>query len=203
MARSLVMEASEAETNWWQLWVATGLLARILIKVAVCNFGIALYRMADPLSICAGRFEWPSARFQLPDSTSRTLEQVKREKSIVYQWVAFKAAIGWGILTHICLINLMLTAWSSGGGVTELHADEKLGIAAFAIGLFSLPAGWFTSTRINLRRMQVEERHSKRVVRADSENPSESTTPQKEIPVTIPIPDADDEFEIHTNSYIE
>jgi hypothetical protein len=198
------MEASDTETNWWELWVATGLLARILIRVSVCNFGIALSRMADPLSICAGRFEWPSTRFKLAESTNKTLEQVKREKATIYRWVALKSTVLWGILTHICLINLMLTAWNSGAS-TELHSDEKLGIAAFAIGLFSFPLGWYVTTRIALRRLKVEKstgqpKGDDAVI--DHENPEDSdATSQEEFPITIEDPENEDEFEMHAPPY--
>lgn len=195
------MEASETNTSWWMLWIGTGLLARILIKVAVCNFGIALYRMADPLSICAGRFEWPSTRFKLADSTNKTLEHVKREKSTIYKWVAVKATVLWGLLMHICLINLMLTAWNSGAS-TELHSDVKLGIVAFAIGLFSLPVGWFVTTRIALRRLEVEKNGQPKAnddASTDNEIPDGSdAASEEEIPITIKDDENHDEFEMHT-----
>lgn len=180
LARSVVFEASDTDTNWWELWIVTGLMARILIKVAVCNFGIALYRMADPLSICAGRFEWPSERFKLGDETQHTLEKVKVEKATVHWLVAVKSAIFWGLLMHMCLINLVLTAWKS-GGMTELHADEWFGLAAFGLALCSIPLGWFVSTQIDLRRLDLESA-TPEVEEAEIETPLSKHIPR---PVSI------------------
>ena len=48
--------ASQTNFSWWEAWIASGIIASILLKTGVANFGIALLRMADPLMACDGLF---------------------------------------------------------------------------------------------------------------------------------------------------
>jgi len=58
-ASRLVSSPGETDSEWWELWLSTGLLAQILIKFVIVNYGIALFRWADPLSTCGGQCLWP------------------------------------------------------------------------------------------------------------------------------------------------
>jgi hypothetical protein len=111
------------ETNWWQIWISTGILAQLLIKVAVTNFCVNLYRLADPLSSCGGRFEWPPEylfRVRADDQTSteniastsgmpmNMATKLRKRKTISLSIIAFKWSMFWGILSNLCLLNLAL-----------------------------------------------------------------------------------------------
>ena len=50
-ARKLVLEsAPDSHMDWWDLWVASGFLAILVVKFAVANYGLAL--MHPGLMIC-------------------------------------------------------------------------------------------------------------------------------------------------------
>lgn len=56
---SLISSPTETSAEWWELWFSTGLFAQILIKFVIVNYGVALYRWADPLGSCGGQCLWP------------------------------------------------------------------------------------------------------------------------------------------------
>jgi hypothetical protein len=118
-----VANSDDVETNWLQLLWVTGFLSKILIKVVVTNFCITLYRLADPLSYCGGRFEWPpkylfrrrgDAETGTKDPVSSTgmspkeAAKLRVRKTTSLRIISFKWAIVWGALTHLCLLNLAL-----------------------------------------------------------------------------------------------
>eukprot|EP00586_Coscinodiscus_wailesii_P001633 CAMPEP_0172485240 /NCGR_PEP_ID=MMETSP1066-20121228/13184_1 /TAXON_ID=671091 /ORGANISM="Coscinodiscus wailesii, Strain CCMP2513" /LENGTH=320 /DNA_ID=CAMNT_0013250357 /DNA_START=177 /DNA_END=1139 /DNA_ORIENTATION=- len=49
--------APDTYIDGWNLWIYSGLLASILVKTCVANFGMSLLHMADPLFVCNGEFE--------------------------------------------------------------------------------------------------------------------------------------------------
>lgn len=124
LARQYLLTATGdgVSTNWWQLLLSTGFLSKLLISVVVTNFCIRLYRLADPLSSCGGRYEWPPEYLfrerdehtgtelvispsGMPSSTGAKLRQ---RKTISLSVISFKWAVFWGALTHLCLLNLAL-----------------------------------------------------------------------------------------------
>mmetsp|Transcript_8665 Transcript_8665/g.9563 ORF Transcript_8665/g.9563 Transcript_8665/m.9563 type:complete len:803 (+) Transcript_8665:57-2465(+) len=111
LAREIIFDEPDDETNWWELWIATGILAQVFVKFAVTNFGIALFRFADPLSICGGRFQWPpSNQFQMVGNQEVDWKYLKFEKDRILKWISFKWALIWGVIVHICIFNLIFSA---------------------------------------------------------------------------------------------
>ena len=82
----LVLDPPEANANWWTVWFASGIMAKLVIKLALINFGLALFRYADPLSICGGRFEWtPKLNVERLDAYVKEFEdelKVKKERAV-------------------------------------------------------------------------------------------------------------------------
>jgi len=125
LAQQYLFTASvnDVTTNWWQLLWTTGFLSKILIKVIATNFCIRLYHLADPLSSCGGRFEWPPGYLfrghgDAPTGTkdvvsptgmsSNEAAKLRKRKTRCLYIISFKWAIVWGILMHLCLLNLAM-----------------------------------------------------------------------------------------------
>ena len=110
-AQRFILETNpEANINVWDLWIKTGLVASLLIKVVLANFGLALYWLADPLSRCGGSFEYPPMT-PLSESDKRALRCNTHSglKAISIKW-----ALVWFILVAACLANLWGAAdWES------------------------------------------------------------------------------------------
>ena len=81
--RDLVLATPEAKVNKWMIWVGTGILAQLIVPFAVVNFCVAVFRCADPLRSCGGRFEWtPKHRVQtLEESVSAIKNQTMEWKT--------------------------------------------------------------------------------------------------------------------------
>ena len=140
-------DANAQTDHWYELWLASGFLATLLIKFAVANFGLSLMELADPFVVCAGEFLWmappatmgtsttTSARRPrlndsrgsgealstrqileafdeqgraLPDEMVQTWFKTK-QRSLVH--VGFSKTLFWGILVHLCMVNLFLSVY--------------------------------------------------------------------------------------------
>lgn len=129
LARHYLFTAAndDVKTNWWWLLWSTGFLSKILVKVVATNFCISLYYLGDPLSSCGGRFDWPpsylfrargddqtvnsnggSDRSSITGMSSNEAMKLRQRKTTCLRIIFFKWTVIWGILTHLCLINLAL-----------------------------------------------------------------------------------------------
>lgn len=146
LARELVFEEPETETNWWEIWITTGILAQVFVKFAVTNFGIALYRFADPLSNCAGRFQWPnSERFKMLNGNSeREWRQIRNEKKNIFKLIYLKRSIIWGIIVHLCIFNLIFST-SDHDDEEAIHADSVVFKVTISIAALALLFGFLFS----------------------------------------------------------
>jgi hypothetical protein len=82
---------------------------------AVTNYALALLRMADPFVVCSGEFFWIPSK--LGDglggrSKTQVFAGFRKNKESTLRTIAFKGAITWGLIMHICIVNLMYTAYS-------------------------------------------------------------------------------------------
>ena len=51
-AESLIFGLNQdADVNWWDFWIQTGLVASLIVQVLVTNLGLAVHGLADPLSM--------------------------------------------------------------------------------------------------------------------------------------------------------
>lgn len=145
-AASLVTAPSETDTNWWDLWLTSGLLSQILIKFVLVNFVVALYKWSDPLSSCGGRYLVPpNELYKRNDAHS----EERRDKETLYEEelrlrneqflraISRKWSIVWGTLSLACILNLF---WAT----KEWNADDVtvsgkvIGAACIGVGLSSL-----------------------------------------------------------------
>jgi hypothetical protein len=132
-SRRLVWEShgdvNKSEGHWYDLWIASGFIATVLIKVAIANFGLALMELADPFVVCAGEFLWMPTSFgngrQLRTTGSGGNRQILEAfdeqgralpSEMVNTWFkakqralfhcALSKVLFWGLLVHVCLVNL-------------------------------------------------------------------------------------------------
>lgn len=130
-ARKLVLEsAPDSHMDWWDLWVASGFLAILVVKFAVANYGLALMHLADPFVVCAGEFLWVPTDMGMEIKTSNgQKERVEfleafdeRGRALptemISKWfsskkrslyiVGLSKSVFWGIVVHLCMFNLFV-----------------------------------------------------------------------------------------------
>jgi hypothetical protein len=139
----------DVTTNWWQLLWITGFLSKILIKVVATNFCINMYYLADPLSSCGGCFEWPPGYLFRGNGDAQTgtkgnvgsgmspneAAKLRQRKTNCLYIISFKWAVVWGILTHLCLLNLALASIENEAAVT---ADIIVASIFFCVAVTSI-----------------------------------------------------------------
>jgi hypothetical protein len=104
--RLILSTTSDTTVNYWELWVASGLVASILIKFVVANFGLSLYFVADPLARCGGRFEYPPGI-----QGSNAAFQSLRDQAWTSLWAtSIKWSFWWFSLTLSCVVSLYTAA---------------------------------------------------------------------------------------------
>jgi hypothetical protein len=104
--RMLLSTTSDVTVNYWELWVASGLLAGMIIKFVVANFGLSLYFVADPLARCGGRFEYPPGI-----NVSNVFFQNLRDQAWTSLWAtSIKWSLLWFTLTLSCVVSLYTAA---------------------------------------------------------------------------------------------
>ena len=108
--RMVLATRPDVNYNFWDLWVKSGLVASLFFKVALANFGLALYWLADPLSRCGGTYEYP--REQHVDYNIGL--DLKAKTVAGLDAISTKWAIVWFLLVKMCLANLFAaTDWSN------------------------------------------------------------------------------------------
>ena len=139
--------AASAGISWWSLWVSSGLLAAMLVKTFTANFAVSILRLADPMTYCGGQFEGPPNSQDFVASESL---RTRCEKNLTM--IGLRKCIVWGILSNICLINMVTSAF---------HTAEEDGEASknndgyILLGLSLIPAmyAWFC-VRMSTKKIQ-------------------------------------------------
>jgi hypothetical protein len=49
--------------SFWELWITSGLVAKLTVQVAIINFGRVLLKLADPFCVCNGTYDVPPNDF--------------------------------------------------------------------------------------------------------------------------------------------
>ena len=122
-ALRLLLEApapEHGERDWYELWIASGFLATLVVKIAVANFGLALMTLADPFVVCAGQFlglPWKNAG----QGKNSVLEAVVSSKRRSLTVVGLSKAFFWGFVMHACMLNLFAAVYEGVGEATRLE----------------------------------------------------------------------------------
>lgn len=159
----MVLEsAPDASTDWWDLWVASGFLALIVVKFAVANFGLSLMGLADPFMICAGEFLWvptdmgmelktddgsrERVRFlEAFDERGRALptEMIAKwfnsKKRALYH-IGLSKTLFWGIIVHLCMFNLFVAVQEEieASSLEEIIQERESIVAGVCLGFAGL-----------------------------------------------------------------
>lgn len=127
-ARKLIWEArydeegdstSSFETDWYNLWITSGFLATLFVKVAVANFGLSLMALADPFIVCAGEFLW------IPNVNQIESQEWFRTKQRALFHVGLSRTLFWGTVVCLCMINLFCSVYQEAYKDVDL-AEEDL-----------------------------------------------------------------------------
>jgi hypothetical protein len=121
-ARELLLQAPESDVGGFDMWISSGLLATFLIKFAMTNYSLGLLKLADPFVICAGKFLWIPRKFGLGVAGTERDElflQFKRTKLASVWAINLREAIVWSVITHLLLLNLMKSTYSSSNSVSQ------------------------------------------------------------------------------------
>ena len=94
-----------ANINWWDIWISTGLLASIILKGCVANFGIALVQLADPFMQCDGKYVGPPRNFNFGQKEMAKLI-AKCDHLLKNQAVG--KVFFWGVFMNLLMLNIIL-----------------------------------------------------------------------------------------------
>jgi len=136
-AEQEILIADDANITFWKVWIASGLLASILIKFAITNFGIALLKLADPFSLFGGMYECPPlsalGKHSDTEAQKRTAavlfvdKDVQDKREEAFKAIAIRESIVWGIITNLSLMSLIVST------VADMESFEELDKAIFAV----------------------------------------------------------------------
>lgn len=98
------MELSELSTiSWWGIWVSSGVLAHIILPMAVARFGVSVVRLADPFMSCDGKYVGPPKGFQFNESGVEGLMKKTKEDLIL---AAKGRVLFWALFTNVLMLNI-------------------------------------------------------------------------------------------------
>ncbi len=115
-AREEILVAEDSGLNFWELWIMSGLLANLIIKIAIANYGVALLRLADPFCSCQGTYECPPTLCNDAGDEANQLivdDEIRDIKAAELRAVALRDTIIWGGITNSCLMALFAVAVSN------------------------------------------------------------------------------------------
>lgn len=158
-AREEILVADDTGLSFWEIWIASGLLANLLIKIAIANFGVALLKLADPFCTCEGTYECPpiaKSQGQDQEQTNPSLfvdEHVKMDKAAGLKALAIRETLIWGFLTNSCLLSLVVVAMG------DLHGFKTVDYVMFGIVMFltvSIPFAYYKITNFLNRAVDLQ-----------------------------------------------
>ena len=163
-ALQLLLEApapEHGERDWYELWIASGFLATLVIKIAVANFGLALMTLADPFVVCGGEFlgfPWTTEAGDRGDAMAAVV--VSKRRSLLV--AALSKTVFWGFVMHACLFNMFAAVYEGVGEETKVEESMTerdknvlkgcLGFAAMVAALGLVIVGQFKKSSRKLKR---------------------------------------------------
>jgi len=124
----------DSQTDWYKLWIASGFLAMLVVKVAMANFGVSLMLLADCFCGCQGEYLWmpmslvpdgSKTKSQTPsrraESNTTTSSSAAPPTQLIEKWFekkrralfvgALSKTFFWGIVVHLCMVNLFRSVY--------------------------------------------------------------------------------------------
>jgi hypothetical protein len=187
-ARKLVLEsAPDSHVDFWDLWVASGFLAILVVKFAVANYGLSLMTLADPFVVCAGEFLWVPTDMGMEIKTAdgqtervQFLEAFDERgralpTEMIAKWfnskrrslciIGLSKSVFWGFLVHLCMFNLFVAVQEDLGEESSLTdlleaRDMKVLTACMVFAAFVLFVGIRIVRRLNSLPKTDEQRET-------------------------------------------
>mmetsp|Transcript_6658 Transcript_6658/g.7660 ORF Transcript_6658/g.7660 Transcript_6658/m.7660 type:complete len:350 (-) Transcript_6658:184-1233(-) len=166
-ARNEILVAEETDISFWEAWIMSGLLANLLIKIAVTNFGVNLLKLADPFCTCGGTYECPplvmtsdgDGNYYQEIASIIVDDAVKKDKASALHIIATRNTLIWGFITNSCLLSLLVVAASNLD--VFLRIDYILFASIMIISLL-VPFGCFYLANFvnRIAVYQIKEDHS-------------------------------------------
>ena len=112
-AREEILIAEDIGLSFWELWIASGHFAKLIVQVAITNFGLALLKLADPFCLCKGTYESPpanmsgrkcnDAEISMVADDKISLEEITEDKAADLKALAIRESLIWGFLANSSL----------------------------------------------------------------------------------------------------
>jgi hypothetical protein len=147
-ARGKILESSENDLNFVELWITSGLLATFIVKIAITNFGVALLKLADPFCTCGGKYESPPIRYTDPiegsvEESAHLIanDRIKENKAASLRALAIRESLIWGFIANASLISLLVAAVQNivESKVQYTDQDYVIGGILIFITIFMVP----------------------------------------------------------------
>ena len=113
--RKQYMMPPKSDASFWDVWMRSGLLAMILIRLFIAVLGFWLLRLADPFSCCDGKYNSPPPRYSVADN-EENLKEMKEDTVSALTFIARKQVIFYIVGTNIALLNLIVVVAKSRDG---------------------------------------------------------------------------------------
>ena len=129
-AREEILVAEDTGLSFWELWIASGLVAKLIVQVAIINFGLALLKLADPFCVCDGTYESPPNDMGTGESDEAAVSLIADDKDLQnkitetkaddLKALAIRETVIWGFLANSSLLSLFVTAVPNFNGFRTL-----------------------------------------------------------------------------------
>mmetsp|Transcript_9128 Transcript_9128/g.10582 ORF Transcript_9128/g.10582 Transcript_9128/m.10582 type:complete len:693 (+) Transcript_9128:321-2399(+) len=153
-AREEILVADDTGLSFWELWIASGLVAKLIVQVAISNFGLALLKLADPFCVCNGTYESPpndmgtgesdEAEVSLIDDDKDLQNEITRIKANDLKAIAIRETVIWGFLANSSLLSLFVAAIPNFDG---FHRFDYIIFGVLILISILIPIGCMRLTR--------------------------------------------------------
>lgn len=129
------MVAPATNTNWFNIWLSSGIIAQLFVKVLATNFIIHCLQLVDPLHSYGNQYEAPGSSL---DGQSNSIPRMSLAKEAMIITLlthsAMKHAWFWGIILALAIFNL---SWSVFRNIqpTWGNTDQGVGLLLMIIAV--------------------------------------------------------------------
>ena len=169
-----------ASIDWWSIWISTGLLASIVLKGCVANFGIALVQLADPFMACDGKYVGPPKDFSFGQKEMNNLI-VKSEHLL--RIVAVGKVFFWGVFVNLTILNVVLGTERKGGEFDDevdpakQKKDALIGAFLIFVSLFPIAISYYAYHLVQQKYIVlIDNADSASTLNDDDEDEDESSS---------------------------
>ena len=157
-AREEILVAEDTGLSFWELWIASGLVAKLIVQVAIINFGRALLKLADPFCVCNGTYESPPNDLGTGGNDKAAVplivdgKDLQDKKAGDLKALAIRETVIWGFLANSSLLSLFIAAIPNFNGFRTL---DYIISGIFILIATLIPFGCMRLTRTLKRGVQL------------------------------------------------